>query len=138
MGELSPAARSEGDQCWSLLLFLELRRSRVIGRQVQGARPPKQVSGSYQLRLMETWMLPNSSPTLPLGGLVCQEAAGEGRKKATGPSTEARPLPPEFLHVDAAGPRPGAAPLWVPGSHRPTSSSGWAQGWLGSGTVEDM
>lgn len=82
-------------------------------------------------------MLPKSSPTLPLGGLVCQEAAGEGRKKATEPSTGARPLHPESLHSDAAGPRPGAAPLWAPGSHLPNSSSGLAQGWLGSGAVED-
>lgn len=98
---------------------------------------PEQVSGSYLLRLTETWMLPRSSPTLPLGSLVCQEAAVEGRKKATEPSTGARPLPTESLHSDAAGPRPGAAPFWAPGSHLPNSSSGLAQGWLGSGTVED-
>lgn len=49
-------------------------------------------------------MLPNSSPTLPLGDLVCQEAAGEGRKKATGPSTEHGPYPPGFFTWVPQGP----------------------------------
>lgn len=38
-------------------------------------------------------MLPQSSPTLPLWGLACHEAAGEGRKKATEPSTECASTP---------------------------------------------
>lgn len=50
---------------------------------------------------------------------------------------QSAPLPSESLHSDAAGPRPGAAPLWAPGSHLPNSSSGLAPGWLGSGTVAD-
>lgn len=93
MGELSPAARSEGDQCWSLLLFLELRRSRVIGRQVQGARPPRagerllsaQAYGNLDAaqQLSHT---PSGGPGLSRGCRGGQEEGHRAKHRSTAPT----------------------------------------------------
>lgn len=69
-------------------------------------------------------MGPQSPPTHPLGGLLCWELRGEGRRLARGQSL-----------WDTAPSAPRLCPSDAPGSHLPTSSCGLAQSEVGHRAV---